>query len=56
MGPAEMQVIASLIARVVAAPGDTSVRASVRGAVRTLARSFPLYPVQHLDEPMPPPA
>ena len=56
MGPAEMRTIASLISRVVAAPNDASVRDAVRGAVRSLARSFPLYPAQHLDEPIPPPA
>jgi glycine hydroxymethyltransferase len=56
MGPAEMRTIASLISRVVAAPSDASVRESVHGAVRALARSFPLYPAPHLDEPIPPPA
>jgi glycine hydroxymethyltransferase len=40
----EMQQVADLIARVLAAPEDESVIGRVREEVRTLARSFPLYP------------
>jgi glycine hydroxymethyltransferase len=56
MGEAEMRTIAALIARVVGAPDDGTVVTAVRDAVRDLARRFPLYPVPHTDEPLPPPA
>ncbi|HEX5831328.1 MAG TPA: serine hydroxymethyltransferase [Gemmatimonadaceae bacterium] len=44
MGPSEMQSIAQLIERVLAAPEDATVAAEVRTEVRTLAQAFPLYP------------
>jgi glycine hydroxymethyltransferase len=47
MGTAEMPVIASLIARVLRAPGDDGVRTDVRGEVRELCRSFVPYPDLH---------
>src|SRR6185437_5822748 len=43
MGPKEMQQIAALIDRVLAAPDDANVTAAVRGEVRTLTKRFPLY-------------
>lgn len=44
MGEAEMKVIASLIAEVLAAPQDETVRASVSAKVKELTAQFPLYP------------
>jgi glycine hydroxymethyltransferase len=44
MGPDEMRTVGDLIHRVLAAPEDEDVRASVRGAVGELCESFPLYP------------
>ncbi len=44
MGPAEMSLIASLIGRVLDAPGDDRTLEKVRGDVRDLCRHFPLYP------------
>jgi glycine hydroxymethyltransferase len=44
MREAEMDRIASLIARVLAAPDDERVLQAVRADVLTLCRSFPLYP------------
>jgi glycine hydroxymethyltransferase len=44
MGVGEMHQIAALIDAVLAAPDDESVRLRVHAQVRTLARSFPLYP------------
>jgi glycine hydroxymethyltransferase len=43
MGLQEMERIAELIARVLAAPEDEAVLASIREAVRTLCLEFPLY-------------
>jgi glycine hydroxymethyltransferase len=43
MNEAEMEKIAVLIDRVLACPDDAGVKATVRGEVRTLAASFPLY-------------
>jgi glycine hydroxymethyltransferase len=43
MGPAEMRTVAKLIVRVLDAPDDLNVAESVRGQVRDLCRSFPLY-------------
>jgi len=40
----EMDVIAALIARVLAAPDDARVASMVRAEVEKLCRSFPLYP------------
>ena len=45
MGESEMKAIAELIARVVAAPEDAALGATVRAEVRTLVHKFPLYPV-----------
>ncbi len=44
MGPDEMRTVGDLIHRVLEAPEDEEVRASVRGAVDELCESFPLYP------------
>jgi glycine hydroxymethyltransferase len=44
MGVAEMQQISGLIATVLAAPADESVRDAVHAEVKVLARAFPLYP------------
>jgi glycine hydroxymethyltransferase len=44
MGEAEMEAIAELIARALAAPEDDSVLAMVRSEVESLCRKFPLYP------------
>ena len=44
MGEPEMKLIAAFIARIVAAPEDTALAATVRGEVRTLVHKFPLYP------------
>ena len=44
MGVAEMKRIASLIATVLAAPEDESIRQRVRDEVRALTQAFPLYP------------
>jgi glycine hydroxymethyltransferase len=44
MGEAEMDQIAELIARVLAAPEDSHVLAMVKSEVETLCRKFPLYP------------
>jgi glycine hydroxymethyltransferase len=44
MGVAEMSTIASVIARVIAAPEDEASLAAVKADVRTLADRFPLYP------------
>jgi glycine hydroxymethyltransferase len=41
---AEMDTIAELIARALAAPGDDGVLAAVRTEVEALCRKFPLYP------------
>ncbi len=43
MGAAEMRVIANLIARVLAAPDDAAVAATVKTEVETLCQTFPLY-------------
>ncbi len=43
MGAAEMRVIAKLIARVLAAPDDAAVAATVKAEVETLCQMFPLY-------------
>jgi glycine hydroxymethyltransferase len=40
----EMDLVASLIARVLAAPDDESVLAAVKADVQALCRRFPLYP------------
>ena len=40
----EMDAVASLIARVLAAPDDESVAVAVRADVEVLCRRFPLYP------------
>jgi glycine hydroxymethyltransferase len=56
MGEGEMRQIASLIGRVIAAPDDAAVTDGVRAEVRALARRFPLYPGDYVDEPLPPPA
>jgi glycine hydroxymethyltransferase len=44
MGEAEMDTIAELMARVLAAPDDESVARAVRADVEALCRKFPLYP------------
>jgi len=44
MGAVEMSVIASLIGRVLDAPGDEKALAKVHGEVRDLCQRFPLYP------------
>ena len=44
MGEAEMDTIADLIARVLAAPEDDRVLAMIRTEVERLCRKFPLYP------------
>jgi glycine hydroxymethyltransferase len=44
MGATEMSVVASLIGRVLDAPGDEKVLEKVHGEVRDLCRHFPLYP------------
>jgi glycine hydroxymethyltransferase len=44
MGEPEMETIAELIARALAAPDDDSVLAMVRSEVESLCRKFPLYP------------
>ncbi|MBI1766145.1 MAG: serine hydroxymethyltransferase [Acidobacteria bacterium] len=44
MGEAEMKQIAALIAEVLAATGDESVRAGVSAKVKELTAKFPLYP------------
>jgi glycine hydroxymethyltransferase len=44
MREAEMDRIAELIARVLAAPDDERVQHAVRAEVETLCRTFPLYP------------
>ena len=44
MGEAEMERIAALIDRVLAAPDDAGVCADVRKEVRALTATFPLYP------------
>jgi glycine hydroxymethyltransferase len=41
---ADMDTVASFIARVLAAPDDENVAASVRADVEALCRTFPLYP------------
>jgi glycine hydroxymethyltransferase len=46
MGTAEMAVVASLIARVLRAPGDEAVRRAVRDDVHELCRGFAPYPDQ----------
>src|SRR6185436_6533564 len=43
MGVADMSRIAALIDRVLCAPDDASLRASIREDVRELTRAFPLY-------------
>ena len=44
MAEAEMDSVAALIGRVLAAPDDNRVAAMVRGEVEALCRKFPLYP------------
>jgi glycine hydroxymethyltransferase len=44
MGTAEMRQVASLIGRVLDAPGDDAALARVKGEVQELTRRFPLYP------------
>jgi glycine hydroxymethyltransferase len=44
MGEPEMETVAELIARALAAPEDDSVLAMVRSEVESLCRKFPLYP------------
>jgi glycine hydroxymethyltransferase len=44
MGPGEMRTVASLIGRVLDAPGDEASLARVKGQVEDLTRQFPLYP------------
>jgi glycine hydroxymethyltransferase len=44
LGEAEMDTVASLIARVLAAPDDEGVANGVRADVEALCRTFPLYP------------
>jgi len=44
MGEPEMEAIAELIARALAAPEDDGVLAMVRSEVESLCRKFPLYP------------
>jgi glycine hydroxymethyltransferase len=44
MGESEMETIAELIARALAAPDNDVVLATLRGEVETLCRKFPLYP------------
>ncbi len=44
MGTAEMKVIANLIAEVLSAPQDETVRAQVSAQVKELTAQFPLYP------------
>ncbi|MFN7927203.1 MAG: serine hydroxymethyltransferase [Blastocatellia bacterium] len=44
MGEVEMKVIAALIAEVLAAPQDETVRANVSAKVKDLTAQFPLYP------------
>ena len=46
MREAEMAEIGRLIARVLEAPKDEALLASVRGEVETLCRRFPLYPLR----------
>ena len=46
MGEAEMRTIAGLIDRVLKAPSDAAVAATVRKEVETLTGRFPLYPAQ----------
>lgn len=43
MGIAEMKQIGSMIAKVLRAPNDESVRSKVRGEVHELAKRFPIY-------------
>jgi glycine hydroxymethyltransferase len=43
MGPAEMATVASLIGRVLDAPQDEKVLATVHGEVKDLCRQFPMY-------------
>ncbi len=45
MGEREMSEIAALIDRVLQAPADASVKATVRGEVKALTERFPLYTV-----------
>ena len=44
MGEAEMKIIAELIAEVLSAPTDETVRAEVSVKVKELTARFPLYP------------
>ncbi len=44
MGPAEMRVIGGWIDEVLSAPDDAAVAARIRGQVRDLCASFPIYP------------
>ena len=44
MGVAEMRLVASLIGRVLDAPGDEASLSRVKDEVRELTRQFPLYP------------
>jgi glycine hydroxymethyltransferase len=44
MGQGEMRTVASLIGRVLDAPGDEASLARVKGEVEDLTRQFPLYP------------
>jgi glycine hydroxymethyltransferase len=44
MAEAEMDIVGALIARVLAAPDDERVHATVRAEVEALCQTFPLYP------------
>jgi glycine hydroxymethyltransferase len=44
MREAEMDVIADLIAKVLAAPSDDRVQSVVKAEVKQLCKKFPLYP------------
>ncbi|MEX0909237.1 MAG: serine hydroxymethyltransferase, partial [Gemmatimonadaceae bacterium] len=46
----EMERIAGLIERVLAAPDDDSVRETVRAEVRELTGGFPLYPASFVSQ------
>ena len=50
MREAEMREVAALIARVLDAPADGAVQASVREEVRALSSRFPLYPTRWRPE------
>ena len=42
-GPSEFEHVVALMDRVLSAPGDDAISASVRAEVRTMCRDFPLY-------------